>query len=359
MAIRPIQSEDDVAVAAGLRAVYAQYGCTGPGYSPSDPETDAMFATYDRPGFAYFVYESGGEVVGGCGYGAFGPSEEATCELQKLFLLPASRGQGVGQQLMLHTLEQAKVAGFRDCYLETVARMTEAMGLYRKHGFRELDGPIFGGGHASCDRWFLRSLQMLLLCVALILPACSSARVAPSSVPVLAPELRVELITMRLEGENHREKLIERGIVNLSLAEVYEQRRIFRSNADRLKEVIARYGWPSEGLIGPDGVMAAADILINADHDLRFQVEGLELLQQAWARGEGDGTQLAALTDWVRVAQGMPQVYGTQADFIEGQLQFHPIEAASQVDARRASVGLIPLAEYRRQLEEVYLIRRR
>ena len=316
-----------------------------------------MFAAYGRPGFAYFVYELDGEVVGGCGYGAFGPPEQATCELQKLFLLPAARGQGAGEALMLHTLDQAKQAGFRDCYLETVERMTEAMALYEKHGFRELDGPIFGGGHASCDRWFLRSLQLLLLCVALILPACAGPRVPPPTVPVAAPDLRVELMTMRLDADEHRDQLIDRGIVNLSLGEVYEQRRIYRAHADRLKEVVARYGWPSEALVGPDGVMAAAEILINADHDLRFQIEGLELVQQAWARGEGDGAQLAALTDWVRVAQGLPQVYGTQADFIDGRLQFHPIEAAAQVDARRASVGLMPLAEYRRQLEQVYVIR--
>ncbi|MCH2102337.1 MAG: hypothetical protein MK209_10500, partial [Planctomycetes bacterium] len=253
----------------------------------------------------------------------------------------------------------ARGAGYRDCYLETVKRMNEAITLYRKHGFRELDAPMFGGGHHLCDRWFMRALQLLLLCMVQVFPSCSGPRVPSSPISVASPDLRVELMKMSIDAEDYREQLIERGIVSLSLAEVYEQRRIYRNHADRLKEIVARYGWPSETLVGPDGVVAAAELLINADHDLRFQIEGLELMEQAWARGEGDGTQLAALTDWVRITQGMPQVYGTQADFIDGKLQFHPIQAAGQVDARRALVGLVSLDEYRRQLENAYLIRRR
>ena len=338
--------------------VYADYGCTGPGYSPNDPEMDHLSATYSQPGHAYFIWEHEGQILGGCGYGPFGPEEAATCELRKLYLLPAARGQGAGEALMLHTLQHAREAGFRDCYLETVERMTEAVGLYLKHGFEELKAPLFGGGHHACDRWFQRALQLLLCCILVLAPACSGPRIPASPVPVMAPELRRELMEMQLIAEEHREEVIKKGITNLTLAEVYEQRRIYRTHADRLKEIVARYGWPSEQLVGPDGVSAAAAVLINADHDLRFQREGLQLMQAAWAAGEGDGTQLAALTDWVRVAQGLPQVYGTQADFIDGRLQFHPIEDTARVDARRASVGLMSLAEYRRQLEQVYVIRK-
>jgi hypothetical protein len=67
---------------------------------------------------------------------------------------------------------------------------------------------------------------------------------------------------------------------------------------------------------------------------------------------------LAALTDWVHIAEGLPQVFGTQADFIDGRLQFHPIEATAQVDERRAKMGLVPLREYKRQLEEAHVIRK-
>ena len=61
--------------------------------------------------------------------------------------------------------------------------------------------------------------------------------------------------------------------------------------------------------------------------------------------------------DRVRIADGLPQVYGTQAHIGNGRLEFYPIEDAASVDQRRASLGMVPLSEYRRALEQAYLIR--
>ena len=358
MPIRPIQPDDNAVVAAGIREVYADYGCTGPGYGPSDPEMEYLHAAYSQPGHAYFVWEDAGVVLGGCGFGPHGPAEEAVCELRKLYLLPAARGCGAGEQLMLQALKKAREQGYQQCYLETVQAMSEATNLYEKHGFHALDAPMFGGGHHACDRWYARALSVLLLCFLVLLPACSGPRVAASSEAVRSPELRVELIEMQLDAKDLEASLIEKGIVNLRLTDIYAQRRMFQEHADRLKEILTAYGWPSRALVGKDGIEALADVVMNADHDPRFQRECLSLMQEAWTKGEGDGPRLAALTDWVRVAEGLPQVYGTQADFIDGRLQFHPIEATAQVDARRASMGMVPLREYKRQLEEAHVIRK-
>lgn len=358
MPIRPIQPEHNAVVAAGIREVYADYGCTGPGFSPTDPEMDFLHKVYSQPGHGYFVWEDAGAVLGGCGFGPHGPAEESVCELRKLYLLPAARGCGAGEKLMLHTLEQAREQGYRQCYLETVQAMSEATSLYEKHGFLALDAPMFGGGHHACDRWYARALSILLLCFLVLLPACSGPRVAASTEAVRSPELRVELIEMQLDAQDMEASLIEKGIVNLRLTDIYAQRHLFQKHADRLKEVLTAYGWPSRALIGQDGLEALADVVMNADHEPRFQRECLNMMQAAWTRGEGDGPRLAALTDWVRVAEGLPQIYGTQADFIDGKLQFHPIEATAQVDARRASMGLVPLREYKRQLEEAHVIRK-
>jgi hypothetical protein len=54
----------------------------------------------------------------------------------------------------------------------------------------------------------------------------------------------------------------------------------------------------------------------------------------------------------------MPQVYGTQPkpfeQWKEGEPAFHPIADESNVDKRRAEVGLSPLAEYREFLKQMY-----
>ncbi|MCS6883729.1 MAG: hypothetical protein NZU74_20615, partial [Chloroflexaceae bacterium] len=60
---------------------------------------------------------------------------------------------------------------------------------------------------------------------------------------------------------------------------------------------------------------------------------------------------LAYLTDRVRFNTGQPQVYGTQVLIIDGRVTLKPIEDEANVDARRAAVGLLPLAEYVAHIE--------
>jgi len=48
----------------------------------------------------------------------------------------------------------------------------------------------------------------------------------------------------------------------------------------------------------------------------------------------------------VRVAEGQPQIYGTQNRAVDGKVVSEEIEDAAQVDNRRAAVGLGPVAEY-------------
>jgi hypothetical protein len=62
--------------------------------------------------------------------------------------------------------------------------------------------------------------------------------------------------------------------------------------------------------------------------------------------GEAAPSELAYLTDRVRCGAGLPQLYGTQMREHEGRLIPQLIEDEANVDARRAAVGLEPLAEY-------------
>jgi len=64
------------------------------------------------------------------------------------------------------------------------------------------------------------------------------------------------------------------------------------------------------------------------------------------AEGEASAKNLAYLVDRVLVNSGSPQVYGTQCRSVDGELVSQEIEDASEVDQRRASVGLGPVAEY-------------
>lgn len=78
-------------------------------------------------------------------------------------------------------------------------------------------------------------------------------------------------------------------------------------------------------------------------------------IRSAFDRGEADGQSVALLTDRVAVTRGQPQVYGTQADMRDGRLVLNPIADSAGVDARRAQMGMMPLGDYIRLMDSMYL----
>ena len=131
------------------------------------------------------------------------------------------------------------------------------------------------------------------------------------------------------------------------------------ANARRMAEVLDEFGWPGWSLVGEDGALAAWVLIQHADLHLELQKRGLALLEAAVAADDASPGDLAYLVDRVRVAEGRPQVYGTQigaADEDGNPTPRTPIEDAENVDARRAAAGLGTLEEYydemRRMLEE-------
>ena len=156
--IRPITPADDGAVAAIIQAVMPEFGADGPGFAIHDPEVKAMHAAYDRPGAAYFVVESAGQVLGGGGVAPLDGGPAGVCELRKMYFLPALRGRGAGAALMARCLDAARALGYRQCYLETLRGMDAAQALYERTGFQRLDGPMGSTGHFGCNRFYLLTL---------------------------------------------------------------------------------------------------------------------------------------------------------------------------------------------------------
>ena len=160
MSIRPITAADDPAVAAIIRTVMTEYACSGEGFAIQDPEVDHMTQAYPGGPAQYYVVSAGGRVLGAGGFGPLAgvPASEQTCELRKMYFLPALRGRGAGRALLELLLQRMRDAGYRRCYLETTEQMHAARQLYTRLGFTAICAPLGATGHHGCDRFYLRPL---------------------------------------------------------------------------------------------------------------------------------------------------------------------------------------------------------
>ncbi|MGJ8760535.1 GNAT family N-acetyltransferase [Polaribacter sp. HaHaR_3_91] len=156
--IREIQSKDNAQMATVIREVLLEMGAPKIGTAYEDKATDKMFENFEKPTSFYYVVEHNNKVVGGAGIAQLDNFEGNTCELQKMYFLPITRGKGLGSKLINTCLEKAKIIGFENCYLETMPYMNAAQALYKRNGFVNLDKPMGNTGHYSCPVWMLKKL---------------------------------------------------------------------------------------------------------------------------------------------------------------------------------------------------------
>ena len=156
--IRKIEQTDNAALAKIIRSTLTEFGANHPGTVYYDDATDHLFEVFQQPSSFYFIATIDGEMFGG---GGIYPTEglpENTCELVKMYLLPAARGKGIGKMIIENCLEKAKAVGFEKVYLETMPELEQAINVYEKFGFEYLKGPMGNSGHFGCSKWMLKEL---------------------------------------------------------------------------------------------------------------------------------------------------------------------------------------------------------
>ncbi len=176
------------------------------------------------------------------------------------------------------------------------------------------------------------------------------ASIAPA--PVGDAALRTELLA--LGGQDQADRLGFSDAMK-SNDRAYAQRLMTADSlrTTRLQAIVGRHGWPTVALVGHDGVNAAWLVLQHSP-DASWQGEMLPVLERAARAGELPTGDVAQFEDRVLVQSGRPQRYGSSFTIVEGSLVPAPIENESQVDARRAAVGLPSMAEYAKLLAEMY-----
>jgi hypothetical protein len=167
-------------------------------------------------------------------------------------------------------------------------------------------------------------------------------------------ELRDELLAMMAEDQAVRTGVAPPGD-DRTAQELFDAwPQVDADNALRMREILDEFGWPGWSLVGEDGALAAWVLIQHADFNIDLQKRGLAMMRAAVESDDADPSDLAYLIDRVLVAEGKPQIYGTQLGVDEeGEITPRtPIEDEANVDARRAEVGLGTLEAYYEEFRE-------
>ena len=189
-------------------------------------------------------------------------------------------------------------------------------------------------------------------CFLLLCMLCLSAESSAQSNNVLYPDLRKMLVIMAEIDVEVRAELMGKGFGNVDSLDIIRQQAIDEAHTKILDKIIQNYGWPTREMVGQEGVDAA--FLIVQHSDDAFQKRMVPMIEASFERGDVSAHDYALLVDRVLLYDGKPQRYGTQAEITNGVLVVLPIEDKQNLEKRRASLGLLPMEDYVREMEKLY-----
>lgn len=155
MNYRLIEPTDNIEIARVIRGALEEFGVNQPGTVYTDPTTDHLYELFRQEKSIYWIAEDNAQIIGGCGIFPTEGLPEGYGELVKLYLHRDARGQGIGKELMLKSIQSAKEMGYTHLYLESLPELNQAVDLYKKVGFQLLPNRMGDSGHFACDLWMV------------------------------------------------------------------------------------------------------------------------------------------------------------------------------------------------------------
>ena len=117
-----------------------------------------------------------------------------------------------------------------------------------------------------------------------------------------------------------------------------------RKNQERVIKIIDEHGWLG---ISQVGFLANNALFLVIQHaPIEIQEKYFPLLKESAEKGESALADMALMDDRIRMRRNQKQLYGSQTTVVNGKTYVWPIEDAQNVDERRKSVQLPPLADY-------------
>jgi len=151
MLIRKAESKSEIDQVRMLFMEYREFLGEHLEFQDFDRELESLPGEYSRPEGELLIALDGERVVGCV---AVRRIDQDICEMKRLFVRPEYRGEGIGRKLAEKIIDSARDLGYGLMRLDTLDRLTEAMGLYRSLGFREI-GPYYKNPLSGVVYWEL------------------------------------------------------------------------------------------------------------------------------------------------------------------------------------------------------------
>ncbi len=108
-----------------------------------DDELEHLEKKYGMPAGRLYLLYVDDKLAGSVGIRKL---DKEKCELKRLYVKPAFRGQQLGELLLERVLNDARRVGYKYMYLDTLPFLKTALKMYKRFGFEEIarynDSPV-------------------------------------------------------------------------------------------------------------------------------------------------------------------------------------------------------------------------
>lgn len=131
--IKPAHFPKDLEHVVAIFREYVASPSVSLGFQDYEPEFASLPGKYAAPDGRLLLAWKSGAVVG-CA--ALRKVDRSICEMKRVYIRPAARGEGLGRLLVESILAEARDAGYSRICLDVLPEFVAAQGIYESLGFR-------------------------------------------------------------------------------------------------------------------------------------------------------------------------------------------------------------------------------